>query len=161
MTDTSHLVAEANAISNGSANIKKFCQDAAANLVQQEGWAKTAQQQIAALQSEVTLQANEITALQVAVAALQNPTPPPSTNGSVSGRWFTSTAWPNTPVGANPSVDPGSPGWMATLIAANQNGIYPNTNAWSVPVYHATAATPTATVRLTIPYLGSATVTIP
>jgi hypothetical protein len=87
------------------------------------------------------------------------PPPPPSGNGDPHGRWFPDSAWCNTPLPANPAIDPNSAKWINQIVAACPKGLYFNGvaagGAWSVAVYHANASTPTARVTLDFAYPGT------
>jgi hypothetical protein len=103
----------------------------------------------------------QVIALGVLAQGVYPPvTPPPSGNGSVSGRWFTDASYINEPVGANPALDPNSAEYMKTILA-QQNNIFFDTDVNSVPVYLATATTPTRSVALQIAFNGSSSITIP
>jgi hypothetical protein len=48
----------------------------------------------------------------------------------------------NRPLPRNLAVLPESAGWVAALSATAVAGIYPNSQAWTTPLYHANASTP-------------------
>ncbi len=147
MTDTSKLVAEANAISKQSPAVRIFAQDSAANSV---------------------LMSQQIAQLQAAVARLQNPPPPNGpTPGTPNGEWWRSDSFWRTKVPNTPPVDQNTNEMMNAMRATQASGFYitgqANGGSGSVPVYHAAANTPTHVVTLlnggphniTIPWVSS------
>lgn len=84
------------------------------------------------------------------------PAPPPSGNGSVAGRWFTDSAPWNTPVPANPKIDPQSDHYMSLLAGMGifWNGSPAANGEGSTPVYLANASTPIVQVNVTRGGLG-------
>jgi len=86
-------------------------------------------------------------------------TPTPAPPVSANQWWAASSFW-NQPIPAGARLDANSPTWTNMLLAnGNVQSIYVNSDYWTINLYHATTATPTASIyvqntnkHITIPY---------
>ena len=87
-----------------------------------------------------------------------------TTVAAATTRWFTDGSYMNLVVPNAPVIDPNSAAWINLLKQASQiwtNGLSGIGGQWSATVYHSTSTTPNITVSLTVPYMGSSTITFP
>lgn len=83
--------------------------------------------------------------------------------GSVSGRWFADASHLNTKVVASPTIDVNNTAIISTLVANTPSGVWSNGQGggdWSTTVYTGDSTTPTVTITLTVPCLGSSTIVV-
>ncbi len=80
---------------------------------------------------------------RVVVQAAPMSTPVPASGGYQTTRPYASTSIWNTPIGANPALDPYSSQMVGTLGQSSTGGrIYSDTTRYTYPVYFADASTP-------------------
>lgn len=57
-------------------------------------------------------------------------------------RFFHDTSFWNTPIGADPAVDPASRAMLDSLSARDPRGFWLNLESWTIPIYEVNASTP-------------------